>query len=355
MKPGRWHQPRQERAPEVDALLCSVSRALDASARPVGPLTVQQQRRAGRSTIYVVASANQAANGKRWVIKQPHTEWSQDDVDSPLTAEDEFLALRRLETHFRDLGASFRVPTPVAHLPEHDAFVMEHVSGPTVKQLLNYGSVRRPKRLLDGLSAAGAFLRCVHDLERRPAVDVDLKDEAQQVLALEEELLLPLGLSLPDRVRHTLVEMPSRTVSSPEVWLHGDWGPANVILAEDGSVVGLDPALSTVGHREDDLVRFTVLVAGVIRLAPELVIPPVGRVRRRLEDRLLHSYYQASTRPLLFEVKYLNQLVRRWCRLREMAQKQQGALLSGRLTVVGAQMRMLMSDAERCLVRSLEG
>jgi len=338
----------------VDALLEAVARALDGSVEH-GPLSVERQRIAGRSNIYVVCPAALGADQRRWVVKQPHTGWSQDDVDNPLSAHEEFLALQRLRAHFDRQGVPFRVPEPVAYLQELDAFVMEYVAGPTVKQLLNYGSVRRPAALLDGLSAAGSFLRCLHALEPLPVVDVDLREEAQQVLAVAEERLLPLGLSLPDRVRRTLAELPFSTVRSPQVLLHGDFGPANLILAGDGSVVGLDPALSSVGHPEDDLVRFTVLVAGVIRLAPELVVRPVAAVRRRLEDRLLHSYYQSSTRPALFELRYLHQLARRWRRLREMAEQQQGALLPARLRIIGAQMRLLMVDAERRLVASLGG
>jgi len=332
----------------------AVARALDGS-REHRPLSVERQRLAGRSDIYVVRSGAPGRDQRRLVVKQPHTGWSQDDVDNPLSAHQEFLALQRLQAHFHQLGVPFRVPTPVVYLPEFDAFAMEYVAGVTTKQLLNYGSAVRPATLLNGLTATGSFLRCVHALEEFPAVDVDLRDEAQQILAVAEERLLPLGLSLPDGVRRTLTELPSSTVRSSQVWLHGDFGPANIILADDGSVVGLDPALSTVGPPEDDLVRFTVLVAGVMRLAPELVVGPVAAVRRRLENRLLHSYYQSPIRPPLFELKYLHQLVRRWVRLREMAEKQQGALQPVKLRVIGAQMRLLMADTERRLVRSIGG
>lgn len=318
-------------------------------------LTVERQRLAGRSNIYFLR-ADPEYGRRKWVVKQPHTDWCQDDVDSPLSAHAEFLALQRLDAHFGSLGLPFRVPAPIAYLPELDAFAMEYVEGVTVKELLTYRSVLRPARLLQGLSAAGTYLRHLHAVEVLPRVAVDLRVEAEKVLAVEEEKLHPLGLALPDHVRQTMAEMPALQVSASRVWLHGDFGPANILLAEDGSTVGLDSALSAVGQPEDDLVRFVALVSGVIRLAPEVVAPPFAHVHRRLEDELLRSYYQAAPWPPLFELKYLHQLARRWCRLRELAQQhERNALLSPRLRVIGAQMRLLMADSERRLVRCLGG
>jgi aminoglycoside phosphotransferase (APT) family kinase protein len=244
----------------------------------------------------------------------------------------------------------------VAYLPELDAFAMEYVAGVTIKDLLSYRSTLRPATLLDGLAAAGAFLRHLHALEVLPTIDIDLRDEAKKVLAVAEEKLHPLGLSLPGRVVRTMNELPALTVTSSQVRLHGDFGPANILLANDGSTVGLDAALSAVGTPEDDLVRFVALVSGVIRFAPEIVAPPVARIRRRLESRLLQTYYRAPTRPPLFELKYIHQLARRWCRLRELAeQHQQNAFLPMRLRVIGAQMRRLMAESERRLVTCVRG
>jgi len=361
MKRAQWHAPNpvvgseEGAAPESDLVLGALSRALDASSDHDVHLSIEQQRLAGRSNMYVVGSDTPVGGHSQWVVKQPHVGWSQDDVDNPLTAHGEFLALQRLQTHFEGMDP-FRVPTPVAYLPELDAFAMEYVAGVTIKDLLSYRSTLQPATLLDGLTAAGAFLRHLHAIDELPAVEIDMQDEARQVLAVAEEKLHPLGLSLPDRVRRTMVEFPAMTATSPQVRLHGDFGPANILLAEDGSTVGLDAALSAVGTPEDDLVRFVALVSGAIRFAPEIVAPPFAGIRRRLEDRLLHSYYQAPTCPPLFEIKYLHQLARRWCRLRELAQQHgQNALLPTRLQVIGAQMRRLMSESERRLTERLGG
>ena len=359
MMRGRWHRPHQGagQAARVgaDPVLTALSRALEPAGGNDWGMFIERQRLAGRSNIYVIQARTPRQGQVHWVVKQPHTGWSQDDVANPLTADEEYAALVRLDAHFKRRGGPFRVPVPVALLPEINAFAMECVTGQTVKSLLNYGTVRRPATLLDGLAAAGTFLRHLHALDALPPAEADLRDEADRVLAVAEEKLRPLGLTLPDRVRSTLVAFPSLRVTSPRVRLHGDFGPANILLEGDGTTVGLDASLHAVGYPEDDLVRFVALVSGVIRLAPELVFSPVARVRRQLEDRLLRAYYQSPARPPLFELRYLHQLARRWVRLRELAQQggPHAALLHTRFTVVGKQMRMLMEDAERRLVHSV--
>ncbi len=361
MSGGQWIRPTQVDGQQqalgaaTERLLHAVARAVDLPTANPGGLTIDRQRLAGRSDISVVSAPGPGPGRRRWVVKQPHTEWSQDDVANPLSAQQEFEALRRLHEHFSGLDLPFRVPRPVAFLPEVDAVVMEHVDGTTVKDLLHYGSLRRPGKLLGGLAASGAFLRHLHALEVFPDVEVDLKERADQVLAVAEEKLHPLGLDLPERVRRTLLELPPTLVSAPQVRLHGDFGPSNILLARDGSTVGLDPTLDAVGFPEEDLVRYVALTSGVIRLAPELVVPPLAAVRRRMEPQLLEAYYQDSAPPPLYEVTYLHQLCRRWCRMRELAaQSESPARLPAKLRVIGAQMRTLMRDSARHLSRGLE-
>lgn len=361
MRGGQWRPPAQVEGGQPvpgtpsEEVLHAVARAVDLPIGSRGELTVERQRLAGRSNIYVIGSPGSAPAAPRWIVKQPHTAWSQDDVSNPLSAQGEFDALRRLHDHFARLGLALRVPEPVAFLPEVDALVMEYVDGVTVKDLLGYGSLRRPTMLLDGLSASGTFLRHLHTLEVLPHVEVDLKAQAEQVLAVAEEKLHPLGLDLPEQVRRTMQEFPQLQARSPQVRLHGDFGPANILLARDGSTVGLDPSLDAVGLPEDDLVRYVALTSGIIRLAPELALPPFAGVRRRMEDRLLTGYYEVPARPPLFELKYLHQLCRRWCRMRELAaQNETSARLAVKLRVIGAHTRLLMRDSERRLVGALE-
>lgn len=358
MNGGQWVRPAPVAAGSSGADAGSarlVAALADALGRPASRLTVERQRLAGRSNIYVVSDPGSPERGPRWVVKQPHTGWSQDDVSNPLGARDELEALSRLHDHLSALGLPYRVPEPVAYLPDVDAVAMEYVDGVPVKNLLGYGSLLRPTPLLDGLAASGSFLRHVHALEHHPDVELDLRKQAGEVLEVAEEKLHPLGLDLPEQVRRTLLGTPRVRVRSPQVRLHGDFGPANILLARDGTTVGIDASLEAVGVPEDDLVRYVALVAGIIRLAPELVAPPVGAVRRRLESRLLEAYYGTSTWPPLFELKYLHQLCRRWCRLRELAEQSESpARLAVKLRVIDAQVRLLMRDSARRLTRALE-
>jgi len=359
MRRAQWFAPEEDPtalpAAESEVVVQALAGALaEADPRP-WELSVERQRMSGRSRMFVVRGTAGDVD-TRWVVKQPHTDWTQDDLGNPLTAEQEFDALQRLHEHFAPSLSPYRVPRPVALLPDVDAFAMEHVTGPNLKDLLTYNSVMRPAQLLGGLEAAGGFLKELHDLEKLPPVYVDLRDEAKEVLAVAEEKLHPLGLDLPERVSRTLSEVDSQELECRQVWLHGDFGPSNVLLAQDGTIVGIDASLDTVGQPEDDLVRFVALVSGIIRLAPEVAAPPLARVRRELESRLLGSYYGTKTWPLLFEVRYLHQLARRWCRLRELAQQNaRSALLRPKLAIITQQVRLLMLESESRLVKSLEG
>lgn len=322
-------------------------------------LDVVSRRLAGRSTIYVISSTVPVAGISCWLLKQPQVQWRQDDLAGPVPAEQEFAALVRLRIHFERLQAGradeggpglgsrrLRVPAPVAFLPEIGALVMEHVAGRTTRDLINYGSVRHPATLLAAMTAGGCFLKGLHALETLPAVTVDPRDEARRVLAFGSEQLQPRGLRLPAEVAEVLSGFPAASCKRPQVVLHGDFGPANILLAEDQSTVGLDPALDTVGPPELDLARYVAVLSGSIRFAPELLAPPVGAVRRRLVRELLGAYYGDEPVPALFELVLLGQLARRWCRLRELArQNERPALLSTRLRVIDQQMRLLLREA----------
>ena len=356
MSPGTWQTPAQASGAlrARAALLDALTPTLEESTGVSWELTVERQRLAGRSDIHIVRGERPDRPPRRWVVKRPHPAWTQDDVGSPLAAREELAALERLDQHFRRLDVPYGVPPPVGYLPDLDALVMEFVGGRTVKDLLTYGSILRPRVLWEALAAAGTFLRHVHAIEPFPPSVVLLQAEAHAVLAVAEEKLAPLGLRLPLSLRRTLEQVPATRVTSRQVWVHGDFGPANVILAEDGVTIGLDASLSSVGRPEEDLARFVALVSGVIRLSPEVVVGPVGRVRSGLEERLLGAYYGAGQRPALFELTYLHQLCRRWRRLRELAERHDhGRRAAMKLAVIDRQIPLLLQRSEARLVRSL--
>ena len=350
--PSIMDRPTAAGGGQAEAVLEELARAGAGGAGPWRQF--RPPRLAGRSSVFFVETVSPVGGGSRLVVKRARPDWSQDDLASPVMAGQEFQALARLHAHFVELGGRGRVPRPVAMLDELEAFAMEYVPGRSLRDLLGYRSLLRPGRLLDGLAAAAEFLRQVHDLETLPTVPVDLRAEADAVLSLAEQKLSPEGLALPRSVTRVLGQVPSVMAEARQVWLHGDFGPTNIILAEDGSTVGIDPALNTLGPPEEDLARFVALMSGAICFAPEIVAPPVRRVRRRLEKQLLRSYYATTSFPPLFDLKLLHQLVGRWLRLRELAQQfEKRSRLPLRLRVVGAQMHLLMRDSSRRLVQSM--
>ncbi len=351
MTPPERPRPARSRSGETppEAVLAALQQALGPPGGPAMPLRIEWERRAGRSSIYLVGSSRPVGGRSWWVVKQPHTDWTQDDLASPVSAHEELAALTRLHVHFDQPGRTGRVPAPIALLPTIDAFAMEFVPGRTIRGLLTYGSVQDPSRLLRGLAAAAVLLRDLHSLESLAPMNIDLGDEARRVLSTAAETLHPLGLAIPARVQRTLLAIPPTVVRSRHVVLHGDFGPGNVLMAEDGSTVGLDPSLRETGPPEEDLVRFIALMSGSVRFAPELAAPPLRWFRRRLESQLLSAYYTDMAPPPLFELRLLHQLVRRWPRARELLQRRDPPLLSLRLRVLGAQMNLLMEDSGRRL------
>ena len=74
--------------------------------------------------------------------------------------------------------------------------------------------------------------------------------------------------------------------SSPQVRLHGDFGPANILLARDGRRWG-----STRRWKPSACPRTISSGTSLSRrdnpCRAEFVLPPFAGVRRRMEDRLL--------------------------------------------------------------------
>jgi hypothetical protein len=312
-------------------------------------------RIASRSSVMFVERSGGATEGRsRLVVKQARTVPAETGFTDPVMAAQEFHALTRLDALFREGDGSLRVPAPVQLFPELGAFAMEYVPGRSLRDLLRYSSILRPGPLMAGLAASAELIRRVHDLEAFPDRPVDLCAEAQEVLAVAEKRLRPAGLRLPPRVRVALQSVPPTLVNCRQVWLHGDFYPTNIILAEDGSTVCIDPALDTVGAPEEDLARFVSVMSGGTWFAPEALAPPISWIRRRLETELLEGYYGSTRYPPLFELRLLPQLVHRWLHACQLArQHERRGLLPVRVRVVHAQFRLLMEQSARRLECSL--
>lgn len=355
MRPGQWHLPTPAAGTPTGPhhpVLSALAQVLPGPSGDGSRLRVERRRLAGRSDIHVVATQDPDTDGpggagQEWAVKQPHPQWHEDnDIDGPLTSSEEYLALCRLHEHFAPLEVPFRVPAPLAHLPALDGFAMEYVRGVTIKELLSYASLLRPLRLIRAVRSGGMLLRQMHTLDAFPPVELEVDTLARMVLSLEEDRLRPVGLALPEEVRRTLANLPPGVVRSRQVRLHGDYGPGNLVLADDGSTVLLDPSLSDVGAPEEDLARFLTLLSGTIRFAPELAVPRLSVVRHRLEREFLRGYYGSTERSVLLELALLTALVPRWRRLRDLTERHnRNLLMAARLRVIDAQVRRLLLES----------
>jgi aminoglycoside phosphotransferase (APT) family kinase protein len=330
----------------ADTAVADVARALDAELgfEAATCVPVRPPRAEARSTVYFLGTADRPEQC-RWVVKQPRTSWSQDDLASPVAAEQEFAQLSRLAGYFGELGGPARVPAPVAALPGLGAFAMAYVPGGALSDLLTSRSLLRPAALLDGVGRAAEFLRHLHGIEAFPTRSVDLAHEARDALAYMRQRLGPAGLPVPRAVVRALATAPARTMVTRQVWLHGDFTPANFLLPEDGTIVGIDIELQRIGAPEDDLARFVAFSSGAVPFLVDVALPGPLRRHRPLEDRLMEGY-GPDVCAALFEVRLLRHLSVRWLRLRQLARLHgRAALLPLRLRAHGIQVQSLMLES----------
>jgi aminoglycoside phosphotransferase (APT) family kinase protein len=326
--------------------VAEVARALDAELgfEATTCVPVRPPRAEARSTVYFLGTADRPGQC-RWVVKQPRTSWSQDDLTTPVAAEREFAQLSRLAAYFAEIGGPARVPTPVAALPGLGAFAMEYVPGAAVSDLLTSRSLLRPEAFLDGVGRSADFLRRLHDLELLPSRSSDLAREAQEALELMERRLRPAGLPVPRAVTRVLAGAPARTVVMRQVRLHGDFTPANFLLPDERTIVGIDVDLQRIGVPEDDLARFISFSSAAMPFIADTILPTFLRRHRSLAVRLVQGYGVEVSVPLL-EIRLLRHLSVRWLRLRQLARLHgRAALLRPRLRSIGAQVRVLMVES----------
>jgi len=287
------------------------------------------------------------------VVKQPRTTWSQDDIPSPAEAEREFAGLVRLADLFDRVREPARVPVPVALLPELGAFAMTYIHGSALSDLLNARSLLRPGALLDGVARAALSLRVLHQIESLPEQAVNLAHEAGEVLGMIDKKLGPAGLTVPASVTEALDVVPRRTVSTRQVWLHGDFTPMNILLPDERTVAPIDIQLENTGAPEHDLARFVAFTSGAMPFLIDAALP--WRLRRHdpVAAHFTHSY-GAGFSPAVLELSLLCQLSGRWLRLRQLARLHgRAALLPLRLQAVDAQMRMLLREGAIRLTAAL--
>lgn len=340
------HWPAQTPSPEVAAVLGGRLGLPAGTCLPVRP-----PRSEARSSVHFLGTSDRPQLC-RWVVKQPRTGWTQDDVAGPLAADREFAGLLRLSSHFAARGGTATVPAPVALLPEVRGFASAYVPGYALSDLLRARSAIRPGALIESAGRAADFLRALHALESLPSRSLDLAQEAGEVDRFLQERLVAAGLPVPPVVSRALAAVPATRQAVRQVWLHGDCTPANVLFPDDRTVVGIDIDLQATGAPEDDLARFVAYTSSAAPFLVDAALPERLRRHRPVVTRFLQRYGPGVCAPV-FELRLLQQLAGRWLRLRQLARFHgRPALLSLRLDSVDTQVQSLLRASARRLARA---
>jgi aminoglycoside phosphotransferase (APT) family kinase protein len=281
-----------------------------------------------RSTIYFVGDGRDAGRECRWVIKCPDETARQDDLATPLIADDQYEALRVLTAHFASVAPRLRVPRPVAHLPAAGGLAMEYVNGTSLDDLVRARSILRPQALLDGVALSGSFLRHLHSLDARDSTVLSMRVVADEVRELVETRLAPAGLAVPAVVLDELRSLPATDVDAGVVRLHGDFAPVNMLLDGADSVTGIDASLTDVGPAEEDLARFLMMLVTdrLFLLAADSA--RARALRRSVQATLVEAYAGDARTSAFLELRFIHQLCLRWLQ-RHNARAARGPSLSG--------------------------
>jgi aminoglycoside phosphotransferase (APT) family kinase protein len=258
-----------------------------------------------RSELWFVGVRGERA--PRWVVKRPHTESQQGDLSAPLSAEEQFAALRLLANHVQHNPDQVCTPEPVLLIPELGACVMTFVQGPSVTALVRPAVLGRPTPLMAASRSAADVLRAVHAVHPPQEAVVDLAERWGQAVDASAVGLRAAGL--PYRAPAG-VPAPC-AVEVAEVLLHGDFAPENVLVTSSGPCC-LDPELSRHGPPEADLARYLTMLAD----APPFVLGTrsrrAQRVRREASRAFLDRYYQGATAGPLLQILLHEMVAARW-------------------------------------------
>ena len=332
--------------PPVDLVLASLSRELSAGERALA--LVGEPVRTARSTLYTVRDRS---SGIAYVVKVPGRGNGAVDTEPPLEASAQFAALQRAHAWCGHDG-HHAVARPVALLEDLAGVVTEHVPGPTVGALVHRGT-GHPSAAARAAGAAGRFARSFHRHAAREEGTTSLATLVREVAAVEDELLVPVGVRLPQQVHRALDGVPGRDVRVRRVLLHGDYVPDNLILPGRHRVVMIDPLLTDVGLPEDDLARFLAVVSSDPAFLPGAVALPVRAVRRSLEQRFRAGYGTTPVDPAVLELRVLRQLGVRWRRRREFSALTSPALVRARAHLVDVHMRTVLRETAARLTQAL--
>lgn len=292
------------------------------------------------------------STGRSYVVKRAIVASGWIDTDEALPTDEQYAALV-LAHEWQATEDRHGVVEPVALLPELDAFAMAWSPGRTLTQVAKRAPVQ-PAVAREAFRGAGDFLRRFHAHGRTGDVETALAEPVDELLALVAGPVAEAGIHLPPRVLETVRRLAPRTVVAPQVLLHGDYVPSNLLLRPPADVVLLDPLLARTGPAVEDAARFLAVLSSDSVFLPGTVVPAVRRLRRSLEEAF-RSAYGATGESDLLELRLLRQLLLRWLVRREHSRlRSVPPLLVARRAVIDRHMRDLVLESAGRLARSAQ-
>jgi len=238
-------------------------------------------------------------------------------------ARHEFDGLSMISAGFGDSDRTrFGIVRPLAWLPEHAAFVMDHVSDQTLRQRLMVNSRFRPggPRLKDAaLVNAGAWLRIYHGLRPSGLLQPRLGQRAQVT-----ELFEQYAKFLAERAGHnsffaalarigTAQAEAVLPVDLPVAVGHGDFVARNLFESPSGRITVIDPMPRWLVPPYEDIARFIV---GMRLLGLQIVTHGMAFGQRELdayEDAFVRGYFGEDPVPTgTLDVYHLLILMDKW-------------------------------------------
>ena len=273
---------------------------------PGGRWTVEAPSRALRqpwSMLYFLPAISPAGERVRWVVKCPRAP----DGESHLPGRDirslgarnraEFSSLGAIRDHFaRQHDPRLAAIDVVTYLPGVEGFVMGRFDGQPLfdgcLRVLHQLRPRRRKLANEGVRRAGAWLRWLHQMPLEHLNEPVRHSPQDAAAAIRREIgaLVAGGVSEDTLPLGLLEAIADEARDSRRVATHSDYHLRNVVLLDDGRVLGFDTALNRVDSPCCDIGRFLAdLRTRRSRILTGARLPTERRARR-LEAAFLDGY-----------------------------------------------------------------
>lgn len=211
-------------------------------------------------------------------------------------AVDSFRAMEHAAGTF-EMNSSFGMVMPICVLPGLGALITEWVPGETVGRRLVVGPHGEAFKIAE---RAGGWLRHLHSSDRATSRPV----EAQQALNQLKERTSLSDATNPKIVLHAIAVLEAttkRVAEGPHDWAicHGDFKPSNLLLNEDGRLLGCDIAATRYNFTLGDVAHFLNHAASELH---DVRRPHRWKLVPIVEQSFCHGYFGGSVDKATMEL-----------------------------------------------------